>query len=418
MIFLSKFKSHSVTRNAVALTLLQAANYLVPLAVLPFLTRNLGVDEFGKVAVVLAIIQFAFVLTDYGFTLSATYFISLNRDSVSKVSKKISVLFAAKSLILLVIICLVVLIAAVSQISAHERVVAAAMLLAITAQAFQPMWLFQGIERMRDYTVYVVLSKVFYAASVFSLVSAPADSTWVIISWASAQVLAMIISLCLMFRLGYKFLPVSFHEVQAEFRNGLQYFLSRLSVFVYSSANVVFLSSQGAAQAAYFSVCDQIYKAGQSFTAPVNAAMYPYMAKDKNWSLFYKIFFVGVLVLILGCLVLGLNAELLLRILFGEEFAAGADALVLLLIATVINYVGVTFGYSAYAALNRTDIANCSVIFGAVLHLIMLAIGFYNDSLSAYTVAFMVCITEFSVALFRVVGVCILRRAKTTCEAE
>ncbi|MBK7298995.1 MAG: oligosaccharide flippase family protein [Moraxellaceae bacterium] len=74
---LQKIKSHSVTKNVSALGVMQIANYVVPLLLLPFLARQLGIEAFGVVAITFASIQLVMVLTDYGFSLSATYAISV-----------------------------------------------------------------------------------------------------------------------------------------------------------------------------------------------------------------------------------------------------------------------------------------------------------------------------------------------------
>ena len=64
---LQKIKSHSVTKNVSALGVMQIANYVVPLLLLPFLARQLGIEAFGVVAITFASIQLVMVLTDYGF---------------------------------------------------------------------------------------------------------------------------------------------------------------------------------------------------------------------------------------------------------------------------------------------------------------------------------------------------------------
>ncbi len=58
--------------NIVSLYLLQGLNYLIPLAVLPYLVRVLGMEAYGLVAVAQSFAQYFNILTDYGFNFSAT----------------------------------------------------------------------------------------------------------------------------------------------------------------------------------------------------------------------------------------------------------------------------------------------------------------------------------------------------------
>ena len=78
---------------------MQASNYVVPLLLIPFLTRQLGLEGFGLVAIALSAIQLALVLTDYGFTLSATFAISINRENLEYINQKIGSIFGAKAIL-------------------------------------------------------------------------------------------------------------------------------------------------------------------------------------------------------------------------------------------------------------------------------------------------------------------------------
>lgn len=61
-----------LTENIVAPYLLQGSSYVVPLLSFPYLVRVLGPDRFGLLAFVQAFMQYFVMLTDHGFSLSAT----------------------------------------------------------------------------------------------------------------------------------------------------------------------------------------------------------------------------------------------------------------------------------------------------------------------------------------------------------
>lgn len=410
---LSKIKSigkHSVSRNAAALGVMQIANYAVPLLLLPFLTRQLGMEAFGVVAITLAAIQLAFVLTDYGFSLSATYSISTNRENTDFVNQKISAIFGAKALLVsLLAVALIIASQTVPSLQAYTTYIIAAFI-AICAQAFQPIWLFQGIERMKNITLYTVLTKVLYAILVLQLIRSPEDAVTVIYCWSAAQVIGLLASLYFMYSAGYKVSWPSLQTVRHEFVDGAQFFWSRLAVAVYTSASTLVVGSQSAAQAAQFAVCEQIYKAGQNVTSPINNAMFPYMAKNKDWKVFYKILFIAGITMTTGCLVLAYYATPLLSILFGEEYGTATPVLLIFLCTTIINYFGVTFGYSAFSALGRVEIANISVIVGAIIHAATLYLIYTNVEITALTVALSILITESIVMCIRIITLILIKR--------
>ncbi len=137
--------------------------------------------------------------------------------------------------------------------------------------------------------------------------------------------------------------------------------------------------------------------------APINAAMFPFMSKHKNWKVFFGVLAITGILLIFGCAIVSFYAEPILVLLFGEEYRAATPVLRVFLITTVVNYFAVSFGYSAFAALGRISIANISVVAGAALHMTVLASQYYFFEVSAWRVAVAVLITETFVMLLRVI---------------
>lgn len=76
-----------IFKNIVSLVGIQGVNYIIPLITLPYLVRVLQPAGYGSLGFALAITQYFVILTDYGFNLSVTQKIAVNKDDKRYVSK-------------------------------------------------------------------------------------------------------------------------------------------------------------------------------------------------------------------------------------------------------------------------------------------------------------------------------------------
>jgi len=388
--------------NAAALSVLQIFNYVAPLLILPYLTRVFTVEEFGTVMVAMAIVQFSFVITDFGFSLSAVYSISKNRENRVYINNLVSRIFSAK-IILLFIALLCVL--GVSYVPAFNnyQIIFLSGIIAVVAQAYQPLWLFHGLEKMKYFTVYMACTKVLYVLLVFVLINESGDGWLVLMSWSLANLIGMIVSLIMIKKMKYEVGFSSLDLALSELKKGVEYFWSRLAVSFYTSASSIIVGAYGLNQAAMYTSAEQVYKAGQAVTSPINQAMYPYMAKEKNWGLFFKLVIVVLLVLLAGVSFVGYFASFFIGVIFGSQYLDAVPVLWVMLATLLINYVAVSFGYPACAAIDRNDIANKSVNIGFVLFAIILSILVVFEAVTALSVSISVLVVELFVMTYRLV---------------
>ena len=139
----------TVLHNFASLSVLQAITYVLPVLILPYLFRVIGPEKFGLIAFAQAFAQYFMILTDYGFSISATKEISLCQHDRAEVNKVFSSVMTMK--IVLAIVSLVLLSCAVYFIPKFRNDWMVYMLSfgAVLGNTLFPVWFFQGTEKMK-----------------------------------------------------------------------------------------------------------------------------------------------------------------------------------------------------------------------------------------------------------------------------
>ena len=137
-----------IKKNTISLTFLQIGNYLVPLVILPYLARVLGVDGFGQMAFATAFTAYFILVVDWGFNLVATRAISINRSNRSE--RSITFWETLFSRLLLTVLSICILFALILVFPKLERVSDLLLMgvLQVLAATLSTFFYYQGIERM------------------------------------------------------------------------------------------------------------------------------------------------------------------------------------------------------------------------------------------------------------------------------
>ncbi|HPP66932.1 MAG TPA: oligosaccharide flippase family protein, partial [bacterium] len=307
--------------NFVSLSILQIANYLLPLITLPYLVRVLGPGKYSLVAFAQAFIQYFVILTDYGFNLSATREIAIHRDNKEKLSEIFScVMFIKMGLFLFALIIMSAVVFSFQKFS-REWFIYYLTFGMVMGQVLFPVWFFQGMERMRYITLLNITAKLIFTVAVFVFITQESDY-WKAPAFNSAgYIIAGIAGLYLVkkrFGIGFKF--YDFKKIKNYFKDSSQFFLSRVSVSIYTSSNVFLLGFfTSNTMVGYYAIAEKLYQALQGLYQPITQVLYPYVAKEKNIALFKNIFKSVVLINIIAICVLFLFSDELFYLLFSNK---------------------------------------------------------------------------------------------------
>lgn len=405
MISLRRAYGHRLTRNAAALAVVQLVNYIAPFVMLAQLTRVLGVRTYGVVAFSVGMMQVAVSVLDLGFSLSATQKISVFRDKREYVSRLAGAVYCIKLVAFLIGACAIASYALLTEKYADHSVVFLLALLPLLGHTLQPLWFFSGIERMRDMTVFIVMGKVLSVVLVLLLVTKESDYLWVPIADGAAQLSAAAIAIVLVYRSGYRLAVPRRRDVRYALKMTWGFFASRLSVTAYTGSGVVLLGILSTpTSVAVYALAEQLYRAIQSLFAPIAQSLYPYMAKEKDLVLLRKVAIGCFGVAVVGAIMGHFVAPFLIARLFGQAWTSVLPVLDVFLIAIAIHVLTVLAGYPLAAAVNRVHVANRSVVYGALLFVVLATGIAVSTGATPTAFAWLLIISESYVLMHRVVA--------------
>ncbi|NVK73394.1 MAG: oligosaccharide flippase family protein [Oceanospirillaceae bacterium] len=388
--------------NASFLALIQAANLFLPLLTFPYLIRVLGVELFGILALATAVMHYVNVIIDYGFNLTATRDVARIRNDKAALSQLFStVQFIKINLVILCAFCLVIVHLFTSFLGSYSTLYWLTFF-SVVANGLFPIWLFQGMEKMRVVSILMVISKLFFTIFIFFLVDSRQDYLIVPLLNVVGSSLTFIIGLFLAVKLFdlHWYTPIT-SRVISQLGGSWYVFLSQLKITLFSNTNVVILGFfSGPLAVGYYVSAEKIMRALALLQTPITQALYPQISQTIRVSpdeaifrlrhiAFYGVWSYGVLLMTVfimadwGCV-----------LLFGSEGEYIAELLRIMLPIPLFIFLNNIFGTQIMLNLGRDRAFFRALLSIALISLVLcLALSF---SYQAYGAALALLMSELA----------------------
>ncbi len=321
-------KNKILVKNFSSLSLLQISQYVLPLITFPYLVRVLGPDGYGLVAFATAFVGYFTILTDYGFNLSATRKISVNRKNKEKVSVIFSSVMTVKILLFALSILLIIpIIYGFAKFSKDSGIYLISFISVLGTTLF-PVWFFQGIERMNFITIITITIKVLWVISVYVFINSYDDIIILVSLNSLSSLLTGIVGLIAV-KTNFKinFVVPNYLQIKKQFLDGWHYFLSQASISLYTTSNIFILGLfAGDTVVGYFAAADKIRGAVQNISGTAGRTIFPHLSSEFVRSKLAAFRFINTYIRAVGsitfllCLMLFLLAEDIILIVMGDNY--------------------------------------------------------------------------------------------------
>ncbi|WP_201354048.1 oligosaccharide flippase family protein [Hydrogenimonas urashimensis] len=280
MIKIAKDK-RQLLANFFSLSVLQGANFILPLITLPYLVRILGTEKFGLVAFAQAFIMYFNIFVDYGFNLSATREISVHKENQQKIMEIFSAVMTLKIMLLFFSFLVLLFLTNVFSKFASDRLLYLLTFGVVIGQAIFPIWFFQGIEKMKYITILNILAKLIFTIAIFLFVKEPNNYLFVPILNSLGFIIAGILSLFIIkFIFHIHWIYPKRDSVVRLFKESTHLFISNLSVTLFSVSNTFILGilTNNTMVGIYASI-EKVIVAIKNLYVPLYQALFPWLSK-------------------------------------------------------------------------------------------------------------------------------------------
>lgn len=282
-----------VLKNIASLMSIQILNYLLPLITIPYLIRVLGAEQFGRFSFINSIILLINIVTDFGFNLSATKEITINKSNKNKVNEIASAVMFIKAILLsfgILIFCLLFIFV---QRLEDNLLIGILCFGVIIGNICLPMWFYQGIEKTYYVAIITMIVRLIITVSIFLFISNENDLPFYVLLNSLGYIIIGFVSLSLAIRkFKLKIYIPSKVITRNHFYNGLTVFVSNVFISLYTIVPTLFLGMlTNNTTVGYYSAVDKIIKGILGLITPFTQGIYPLVNKLINKSSYLGVIF-------------------------------------------------------------------------------------------------------------------------------
>lgn len=350
--------------------------YIFPIVLLPYLSRTLSPQGYGLYLAGLSLAGLMALFIEFCVPVNGQRAVSISTD-VAHQEQQLSLYSSVKVVTAIAAIPIYILIVMLNGvIRPHPGYAAIAFFVAVS-QAFTLQWFYVGVDRMKQIALIDLSGMFLTLVLMFALVRSASDG-WIALSIQGvAFAVADIISLVLILRTYKVSLPAA-QALWTALRSGIGGFLARAAGTINGQAAVLmmgFLST--APQLAFYSSSERLSLVFINALPPIIQLSFPWFARkwqanDRDqikvirWTAAAA--FLGGLCI---AVVLGVFAEQIIRLIFGEKFMESVNVLRVTMLIVPFAALNAVVSWQLYIASNRISLMSKFIFTGGLANIII-----------------------------------------------
>ena len=392
-----------ILKNFTYLQILQFARLIIPIILIPILVREVGLEKYGLIVFAQTLTLYFIMFLDFGFQMSGTKSIAINRENNEKLSEIFTSIFILKFIIFLISFSIfslfVVLIPFMKQ---HYFLFLFSFLFSIQS-LLVPVWFFQGLEKMKYITMIDVSSRLLFLLSIFIFINEPKDYILVpILRLICILILTLYVVYIVFFKQKLRLKAISFSNLKFHFKESLPFFFSHLSNVVNIRTNTILLGLfSSMSLVAYYDFVTRVVEAIASVIGTITKVLYPQISITKNLIKAKMILYLNLFISLAAYILLCFFSKQIIMLIFNDlNFQAH----------TLFYYLGFllpliaiewTLGDLYLASFGYAKEYSLSSIYSTIFYLIIVTILFMFNFITLISLIFALVARFLFVSIYR-----------------
>lgn len=245
---------------------------VVPLMVLPYLIKTVGLSSYGLSIIAFSIAFSLSLVIDLGYNISGVNRLSKSDSNKEKAEIIAKISYTKIVLFLILFVCLTIGIAFTPYLRQHLVLFLCSFLITLSP-LFNFNWALQGLQKIKLLGIMNVLNKTIYMAGIFLFINKQKDFVYINFWYAIGIIITGLISLFIINqKIPLKSIPFDYKTFLEEIKTSSYYFVSNISIYMsvsfYPVIIKVFLSNE---MVGVYSVVEKIYNLLRTiFSAYIN----------------------------------------------------------------------------------------------------------------------------------------------------
>ena len=393
----NKINDNSIlVTNFSYLAILQVFTLIFPFITYPYLIKTIGLELNGVIVFGQSMSIYLSLIINFGFNTYGAKQVAIYKNNKEKVNLIISTIYTNKIIMwTIVLLCWLLVISNITFFKQHYWVYFWSFFITINELLF-PIWLFQGLEKMKYITLINISVRLLFIALVFVIVKKQTDYYYVSFLYALGAILSGILSSWVVFVvLKFRYILPTLDSIRLFYKEAFPLFISYISIQIYANINKLLVGSfLGMSEVSIYDFSEKIISVLRTPMSIIQQTVFPKISRERNISFVNKTLrYVSLLNTVLSVIVV-LSMPIIMDFMLGKVYESGIIVTIIMSFSLIISGINLFLGGCRLIPWGYSKQYSQVAVSNSFFFIALVLILYFFDFISLYSIVMLNLLTE------------------------